>query len=88
MSIQLQDRTLKALSLLLSYPTVELQQAMPEIGAVLASETRLTAATRRDMRPLVEALTSEEEAAVIVDNTKALIERAREAHLLTQTPER
>jgi nitrate reductase delta subunit len=50
------DRTLKALSLLLSYPTRALQQAMPEIGAVLASDTRLTAAARRDLRPLVEDL--------------------------------
>ncbi len=29
------DRSLKALSLILSYPTRELQAAMPEIGAVL-----------------------------------------------------
>lgn len=50
------DRTIKALSLLLSYPTAELQGAMPEIGGVLAAETRLTAAARRDLRPLVEAL--------------------------------
>ncbi len=50
------DRTLKALSLILSYPTEELQAAMPEIGAVLASEPRLTAAARRALRPLVEAL--------------------------------
>ena len=50
------DRTLKALSLILSYPTRELQAAMPEIGAVLASDTRLTAATRRALRPLVEEL--------------------------------
>jgi len=50
------DRTLKAFSLILSYPTRELQQAMPEIGAVLASDTRLTAATRRTLRPLVDAL--------------------------------
>jgi len=50
------DRTLKALSLILSYPTRELQQAMPEIGAVLASDTRLTAAARRALRPLVEEL--------------------------------
>lgn len=48
------DRTLKALSLILSYPTRELQHAMPEIGAVLASDTRLTAAARRALRPLVE----------------------------------
>jgi nitrate reductase delta subunit len=56
MTAQLQDRTLKALSLLLSYPTRELQAAMPEIGGVISSDTRLTAAARRDVRPLVEAL--------------------------------
>jgi len=56
MTTQLQDRTLKALSLVLSYPTSELQKAMPEIGGVLASDSRLTAATRRELRPLVEAL--------------------------------
>jgi nitrate reductase delta subunit len=50
------DRTLKAFSLILSYPTRELQLAMPEIGAVLASDTRLTAAARRALRPLVEEL--------------------------------
>jgi len=50
------DRTLKALSLVLSYPTLELQAAMPEIGGVLAAEGRLTAAARRAIRPLVESL--------------------------------
>ncbi|MFT6459054.1 nitrate reductase molybdenum cofactor assembly chaperone [Pseudophaeobacter arcticus] len=54
------DRTLKAISLLLSYPTRELQGAMSEIGGVLASDTRLTAAARRDLRPLVEALRSDD----------------------------
>jgi nitrate reductase delta subunit len=52
------DRTLKALSLLLSYPTAELQQAMPEIGGVLAADSRLTAAQRRAIRPLIERLSS------------------------------
>jgi nitrate reductase molybdenum cofactor assembly chaperone NarJ/NarW len=52
------DRTLKALSLILSYPTRELQEAMPEIGGVLAAESRLTAAARRELRPLVEGLGS------------------------------
>tara|TARA_R110002074_G_scaffold350174_1_gene521151 strand:+ start:324 stop:1043 length:720 start_codon:yes stop_codon:yes gene_type:complete len=60
MTLQLQDRTLKAMSLILSYPTQELQDAMPEIGGVLASDTRLTAAARRDLRPLVDALTSDD----------------------------
>lgn len=50
------DRTLKAFSLILSYPTRDLQRAMPEIGAVLASDTRLTAAARRALRPLVEEI--------------------------------
>ena len=48
------DRTLKSLSLLLSYPTRELQQSMPEVGGILASDPRMTAATRRALRPLVE----------------------------------
>ena len=50
------DRTLKALSLILSYPTRELQAAMPEIGGVLASDRRLTSAARRALRPLVDSL--------------------------------
>ncbi|SIT02124.1 respiratory nitrate reductase chaperone NarJ [Roseivivax lentus] len=50
------DRTLKALSLVLSYPTRALQAAMPEIGGVLAADTRLTAAARRALRPLLEEL--------------------------------
>ncbi|AVL54702.1 nitrate reductase molybdenum cofactor assembly chaperone [Roseobacter denitrificans] len=50
------DRTFKAISLVLSYPTRELQHAMPEIGGVLASDTRLTAAARRALRPLIEEL--------------------------------
>jgi nitrate reductase delta subunit len=54
------DRTLKALSLILSYPTRELKDAMPEIGGVLASDTRLTAAARRALRPLVESLARED----------------------------
>jgi nitrate reductase delta subunit len=54
------DRTLKALSLLLSYPTTELQAAMPEIGGVLAADTRLTAQARRALRSLVEMLNQTE----------------------------
>lgn len=56
MTALLKDRTLKALSLILSYPTRELQAAMAEIGGVLAADRRLTAAARRDLRPLVESL--------------------------------
>ncbi len=46
------DRTLKALSLMLSYPTAELQDAMPEIGAVLAADPRLSAQTRAALQRL------------------------------------
>ena len=72
------DRTLKALSLLLSYPTRELQAAMPEIGAVLASDTRLTAAARRALRPLVDELSGrdiyelEEQFVLLFDRSRTL----------------
>ncbi|MGV8987165.1 MAG: nitrate reductase molybdenum cofactor assembly chaperone [Cypionkella sp.] len=72
------DRTLKAISLLLSYPTAELQSAMPEIGGVLAAEARLTAAARRDLRPLVEALVGrdlydlQEEYVMLFDRSRTL----------------
>ena len=72
------DRSLKALSLILSYPTRELQQAMPEISAVLASDTRFTAAARRALRPLVEELGGrdiydlEEQYVVLFDRSRTL----------------
>jgi len=72
------DRTLKSLSLILSYPTRELQAAMPEIGAVLASDTRLTAAARRALRPLVEELAGrdiydlEEQYVMLFDRSRTL----------------
>ncbi|MCA0270927.1 MAG: nitrate reductase molybdenum cofactor assembly chaperone [Proteobacteria bacterium] len=50
------DRTLKALSLTLSYPTAELQEAMPEIGSVLGSDLRLTLATRLTLQHLADDL--------------------------------
>lgn len=56
MTIAIQDRTLKALSLVLSYPTLGLQTAMPEIGGVLAADNRMTSALRRTLRPLIEDL--------------------------------
>jgi len=72
------DRSLKALSLILSYPTRELQNAMPEIGGVLASDTRLTAAARRALRPLVEELSGrdiydvEEQYVMLFDRSRTL----------------
>jgi nitrate reductase delta subunit len=52
------DRTLKAMSLILSYPSTELQQAMPEIGAVLAADPRIAKATRDNLRNLTTELAS------------------------------
>ncbi|WP_233416703.1 nitrate reductase molybdenum cofactor assembly chaperone [Halovulum marinum] len=46
------DRSLKALSLILSYPSRELQQAMPEIGAVLDADARIAGDTRAALRSL------------------------------------
>ncbi len=72
------DRSLKALSLLLSYPTRELKAAMPEVGGVLAAETRLTAATRRALKPLLEVLAagdiyeSEERFHLLFDRSRSL----------------
>ncbi|MDA7430013.1 nitrate reductase molybdenum cofactor assembly chaperone [Primorskyibacter aestuariivivens] len=72
------DRSMKAISLVLSYPTRELQAAMPEIGAVLASDTRLTAAARRTLRPLVDELASrdiydlEEQYVMLFDRSRTL----------------
>lgn len=72
------DRTLKALSVMLSYPTRDLQQAMPEIGGILSSDTRLTAATRRALRPLVEELRTrdiyelEEQFVLLFDRSRTL----------------
>ncbi len=72
------DRTLKAISLILSYPTRELQHAMSEIGGVLSADTRLTAAARRALRPLVEELSGrdiydiEEQYVLLFDRSRTL----------------
>jgi len=50
------DRTLKALSLVLSYPSAELQDAMPEIRTVLAADSRLEPAIRLALQRLVTDL--------------------------------
>jgi nitrate reductase delta subunit len=78
MAVTVNDRTLKALSLILSYPTRELQMAMPDISGTLAADTRLTAATRRALRPLVEELASrdiydlEEQFVLLFDRSRTL----------------
>ena len=50
------DRTLKALSLALSYPTEELQEAMPAIADVFAADPRLSPATHAALETLVYRL--------------------------------
>ena len=73
------DRTLKSLSLLLAYPTRELQASMSEIGGVLAADSRLTAAARRALRPLVETLATrdiydlEEQFVMLFDRSRTLL---------------
>lgn len=52
------DRSFKAFSLILSYPTVQLQAAMPEISAVILSDTRMTTACRGLVAPLMDHLAS------------------------------
>lgn len=49
-------RTFKAFSVLLSYPSPELQQAIPEIRALLEEETILSTAQREALAPLLERL--------------------------------
>ncbi|GIX14172.1 MAG: nitrate reductase molybdenum cofactor assembly chaperone [Paracoccaceae bacterium] len=74
----LQDWTLKAFSVLLGYPTAELQAAMPEIGGVLAAEPRLTAAQRRALRALTDRLAGadlyalQEEYVALFDRSRSL----------------
>lgn len=46
------DRSLKALSLILSYPSRDLQEAMPEIGAILGFDPRIATDTRAALRSL------------------------------------
>jgi len=50
------DRTFKALSLILSYPSAELQEAMPDIGAVLGADPRIDAPTRAGLQGLAATL--------------------------------
>ncbi|HHZ07881.1 MAG TPA: nitrate reductase molybdenum cofactor assembly chaperone [Rhizobiales bacterium] len=50
------DRTLKSLSLILSYPTAEVQAAMPVIADVLTCDVRIPAATRADLASLARGL--------------------------------
>ncbi|MHA7849390.1 nitrate reductase molybdenum cofactor assembly chaperone [Roseovarius sp.] len=50
------DRTLKALSLVLSYPTQEHQEAMSEIAEILAIDPRIAPAAQSDLQALTDHL--------------------------------
>ncbi|MGB8623608.1 MAG: nitrate reductase molybdenum cofactor assembly chaperone [Paracoccaceae bacterium] len=52
------DRTLKALSVLLSYPSAELQAATDDIGGVISADPRIVPATRDALRRLTRTLGS------------------------------
>ena len=72
------DRTLKAFSLLLSYPSFELQEAMPDIGEVIASDIRLSVTVRDAFKPLLDDLASrdiydlEEQFVMLFDRSRTL----------------
>jgi nitrate reductase delta subunit len=72
------DRTLKSLSVLLTYPTGTLQAAIPEIAGVLAADTRLIAAVRGALLALADEIQSadiydlEERYVAIFDRSRTL----------------
>ena len=70
------DMTLKALSALLSYPTAALKAASPEIAGLLGAETRLTAAERGLLRPLVDRI-GEDDLYDLQEDYVALFDRSR-----------
>ncbi len=71
-------RTFKVLSLLLTYPTVELQEAAPEMAAVLEAEGLLPARQRRALAGLFDDLASrdlydlQERYVTLFDRTRSL----------------
>jgi len=72
------SRTLKALSALLSYPTAQLQAAMPELKAAVDSEALLPAAARRMLEPLIDEIGNgdlydlQERYVLLFDRTRSL----------------
>jgi len=71
-------RTFKVLSALLSYPTVELQQAVPELRECLAGEGIVTGQQRRTLHPLLDELAHndlydlQERYVLLFDHTRSL----------------
>lgn len=70
------DRTLKALSLLLSYPSRELQETMPAIAAVLADDHRLSSDMQADLDSLALRL-AREDLYDLQESYVALFDRSR-----------
>jgi nitrate reductase molybdenum cofactor assembly chaperone NarJ/NarW len=72
------NRTLKAVSLLLSYPTADLQDGMPEIGAAISADLRITPDLRDALRPLLSRLAKgdlygvQEEYVMLFDRSRTL----------------
>ena len=71
-------RTFKALSALLAYPTAELQEAVPELAAVLDAEALLPAAVRRRLQQLIDDIATgdlydlQERYVLLFDRTRSL----------------
>lgn len=78
MTVAIRDRTLKAMSLLLSYPTVELQQSMPAIRKLVAADRRLSGGPRRSLDAMAARIASgeiyelEEQYVTLFDRTRSL----------------
>ena len=70
------DRSLKSLSLVLSYPTRELAEAMPQVAGVLLSDRRLTALARRALCPLLDSL-GQDDLYDLQERYVALFDRSR-----------
>ena len=84
MNLTRQDRAMKTLSLILSYPSLELQHAMPRIGGVIVSDMPRAAAARRALRLLVENLTVsdiyklQESCVMLFDRSRTLFEHGHD----------
>ena len=78
MAARIADRTLKALSLLLSYPTSELQRAVPAIRESVLSDRRIAGSARRGLARLMDRIAAddiydlEEQYVVLFDRTRSL----------------
>jgi len=70
------NRTLKALSALLAYPTADLRDALPDIAAVLDEDTRLRKIAMVGLRELIATL-SEGDAMDLEERYVGLFDRGR-----------